>query len=307
MADEIEGGHDRGTGRQGEEHVEVLANKAPHMLSFNEKTGKATRDSHPSVPIDTPAPDTVLLNAVGESGAPPDHTVFAAAVPARATERVTVDLNLARDTTVFGSPEESASGSRVQPPPDQKTMDTRVTIEQAPPQQSTVFVPVPGRAETASLQKVAEQPAGRSGASRAGSAATAHAPVFVPGLPATTTIVHAPPASDSPSQKVRSDPALEPKPQASNHALRPPSAGPGLQHATSAARPGQPRVAGEPAPADPLPNGGPAAVPAAAASRKATISISGAAVERLHAEEKKTLELNQQLDQLAERLTEHRR
>jgi hypothetical protein len=309
MADETKGGTERGAGLHGEERVEVLANQAPRMVSFNEKTGKATRDSHLNVPIDTPAPDTVLPlpDAAGESGAPHEHTVFATPVPAGATERVTLDPNRARDTTVFGSPEESASGSRVQPPPDQQKTDTRVTIEQALPQRSTVFVPVPGKAEIGSLRETAEHPAGRSGASPAGSAAAAQAPAFVPGLPVTTTIVHAPPASDSASQKIRLDPAPEPKPQASNHALHPPSGGPGLQHATSAARQGQPGVAGEPAPADPLPKSGPAAAPPVAASRTATISISGAAVERLHSEEKKTLELNKQLDQLAARLTEHRR
>ncbi len=309
MADETKGGTERGAGLHGEERFEVLANQAPRMVSFNEKTGKATRDSHLNVPIDTPAPETVLPlpDAAGESGAPQDHTVFAAAVPAAAAERVTVDLNLARDTKVFVTSEESASGSRVQLPPDQQKTDTRVTIEQALPQRSTVFVPVPDEAEIGSLRETAEHPAGRSDASPAGSAAAAQAPAFVPGLPVTTTIVHAPPASDSASQKIRLDPAPEPKPQASNPALRPPAAGPGLQHATSAARPGQPGVVGEAAPAEPLPKSGPAAAPPVAASRTATISISGAAVERLHAEEKKTLELNKQLDQLAARLTEHRR
>jgi len=308
MSDEKERGHDHGADRHGEERLDLVPNSAPRILSFNEKTGTATHDSHLSVPIDTPAPDAVLPlpDTAGESAAPHDHTVFAAPVPAGAAERVTVDPSPARDTKVFGAPGESTSSPRVQPPPDQKKTGTGVTIEPAPPQRSTVFAPVPGKAEAGSLQKIAEHPAGRPGASPAGSAAVAPAPVFVPGLPATMTIVHAPPASDSASPKGRSGPRLEPEPQASNKALRPPPGGPGLQHATSASRQDLPRVPGKPAPADHLPNGGPDAALPAAASRTATISIGGAAVERLHAEEQKTLELNKHLDQLAMRLAEHR-
>ncbi|MCX7144363.1 MAG: hypothetical protein NT123_25695 [Proteobacteria bacterium] len=308
MSDEKDVGRDHGASRHGEERLDLVPNSAPHLLSFNEKTGKATRDSHQSIPIDTPAPDTVLPlpDTAGESGTSHAHTEFAPLAVAGAPGRVTVDPNVARDTTVFGSPGEPAASSLVQAPPVREKTDSRVTIEQELPQRSTVFTPVPGDAKTSSLQKTAEHQTGRSGASPAGSAAAASAPVFVPGLPATTTIVHAPPASDSASPKGRSDPRLEPEARASNNTLRPPSGGPGLQHATSASRQDPPRAPGKPAPADHLPNGGQAAPLSAAAARTVTISISGAAVERLHCEEQKTLELNKHLDQLAARLAENR-
>ena len=308
MSDEKDVSRDHGANRHGEERLDLLPNSAPHLLSFNEKTGKATRDPHLSIPIDTPAPDTVLAlpDTAGEFGTSHAHTEFVPLAIAGDPGRVTVDLNIAADTKVFGSSGEPASSSLVQAPSDQGKTDTRVTIEQALPQRSTVFVPVPGEAKTSSLQKIAEHPAARSSASPAGSATVAPAPVFVPGLPAATTIVHAPPASDSASPKGQPDPRIEPEPRASNNALRPYSGGPGLQHATSASRQDLPRVPGEPAPADHLPNGGQAAPLSAAAARTVTISISGAAVERLHCEEQKTLELNKHLDQLAARLAEHR-
>ena len=135
------------------------------------------------------------------------------------------------------------------------------------------------------------------------SPATTTAREFVPGLRATTTIGYAPDEHPLPSPPERALESQVPALQATPVML---ATAPDAQHVQGVPASGmQHESSGE----DPLSNGGPAlpATPLAAKAPGSTrISISAAAVERLHAEERKTSELNSQLDQLAARLADHK-
>ena len=346
MATEKERGP--GTNKQGEEHLELLPNSAPRVLNFNEKTGKATRESHLNAPADAAEANQALSapDADGEFAASHAHNEFAPLPIPDVSERVTVDIDANGDSRVFAAPGASPENLRLQPAADSVNAETRIMIDQAPapstrvqapgaglrsqrelvtdtsasvptaptaqeneaPQiASTVFAPVPAEAQHSALQQTAEHPAGRSAATPGNSKTGASAPEFVPGLPVTPTIVYALPEVERTPSPAQPEPPPEGRAPALNKA---PASLPGKrQEAKSAAAaepphsPGeQPRAAASmhgalAPPEDPRSPGTPGTT---------TLSISAAAVERLHAEEKITLELNRQLDQLAARMKAQR-
>ena len=335
---------DPGTNRHGEEPLELISNSAPLVLSFNEKTGKAARGSRLNAPLDAPAPNQALSAPDAESGfaASDGHNEFAPLPIPDVSERVTAGTDANGESRVFAAPDESSANLRLQPAAGSQSTDNRIMIEAAlppsarvqapgaeirshrelvsdtsasasilqehkvPQMASTVFVPVPEKAQRVSLGETAADPARRSAARPGNSNTGAPAPEFVPGLPATPMIVYA-----SPEIERTPSPALsEPPPEDRASVLSKASAFlPGGQQKDRTAAAAQQHTSGERPRVDALTNGALAAPEARLSpdTRSATtLSISAAAVERLHAEEKKTSELNRQLDQLAARMKEPR-
>ena len=256
-----------GTNRQGEEHIELLSSGTPHVVSFNEKTGKATRESHLNAPIDAPAPDKALSppDAKGDSAAAHAHNEFAPLSIPDISERVTVGIDANGESRVFAAPAEPSANLRLQPAAGSQSTDNRIMIE--PALAPAARVQAPGAEVRSHRELVADTSASAS-------------IVQVHKVEQMASTVFAPVPEKAERNSLEETAAAQ------------------QQHASGE----RPRV-------DALTIGALAATETLVSpgtQDTTTFSISAAAVERLHAEEKMTSELNRQLDQLAARLKEPR-
>lgn len=345
MTDERESGHGDHAEKHGEQQLGLLINKAPHTVTFNEKLGKATRESHLNAPEELPPPDHArsLHDAAGDAAATHAHTAIAPLPTPGSSTRVTVDIDNKTDARILASPGDSPSRHRLLAETDSGRVDYHISIEtgdpsatrvgatgadirphmeiaantnrsptsllehDAPQVGSTVHVPLPARAEDVSLQQESGESGHRPGASHAHSTTPASAQNFTPGMPAAVHVIHEP--EGTPAQGPLAPPLEGREPFLRERTGAPSGALDAQPPKSAAAAAAQDRFR-EDSSADDLSAGGIAApadhpsVAAAASSFK--LSISEAAVARLHTEERITLELNKHLDQLAARLANPR-